>query len=53
MIAFRLWSDARVNSEYERLLTLAMSKGFASTKQRGFFYALREEWNRRQRINYN
>jgi hypothetical protein len=53
MIAFNAWTDSKVNSEYERLLTLAMSKGFASTKQRSFFYALREEWNRRQRINHN
>lgn len=47
------WNIQRINAEFNRLLTLAMSKGFASTKQRSFFYALREEWNRRQRINYN
>lgn len=53
MIAFNAWTDSKVNSEYERLLTLTMSKGFASTKQRSFFYALRKEWNRRQKYNYN
>lgn len=47
------WDTQRINAEYNRLLTLATSKGFASAKQRSFFYALREEWNKRQRINYN
>lgn len=48
---FYKWDDYKVNSEYNRLLTLAMNKGFASTKQRNFFYALRKEWQKRQQYN--
>lgn len=53
MRAFATWTDREIDREYDRLLTLATLQGFASDKQRKFFLALKREWNKRQRINYN